>query len=298
MRKRTEIRDEMRLQFVQNEKMIEAYDLDTNMTFEEQFSKVSFENILIEIMSFIHFVMEQLFDTHKTEVNEAIRLQKSHTAINIRERLLQFMYGYTLNEEFQKVYLIPGTDEFDTKGMTTEQLEQAKIIKYAAVTESDDEKRVICKIATENSGELAPVSPDQFEAVAEYISQIKAAGVPYTVINFLPDMLRLEIRIFRDPMVLNATGVHKVTGLKPVEAALQEYMKELPFNGELILQEMANKIEKADGVRIVHIQSALTKWIDAEEGDYPEEWEQINIRRIPVSGYFKIEDFEGITYEI
>lgn len=261
-------------------------------------SKVSVWGNLFWVIAYVIDLLRMMFDTHKTEVNEAIRLQKSHTAINIRERLLQFMYGYTLNEEFQKVYLIPGTDEFDTKGMTAEQLEQAKIIKYAAVTESDDEKRVICKIATENSGELAPVSPDQFEAVAEYISQIKAAGVPYTVINFLPDMLRLEIRIFRDPMVLNATGVHKVTGLKPVEAALQEYMKELPFNGELILQEMANKIEKADGVRIVHIQSALTKWIDADVGDYPEEWEQINIRKIPVSGYFKIEDFNGINYEI
>lgn len=261
-------------------------------------SKVSVWGNIVWIVAYIVDILRQMFDTHKTEVNEAIRLQKSHTAINIRERLLQFLYGFTLNEEFQRIYLIPGTDEFDTKGMTPEQLEQAKIIKYAAVTESDDEKRVICKIATENGGELAPVNSDQFEAVGEYISQIKAAGVPYTVINFLPDMLRLEIRIFRDPMVLSASGMHKVSGQKVVEIALKEYMKELPFNGELILQEMANKLEKVDGVRIVHIQSALTKWIDAEEGDYPEEWEQINIRRIPVSGYFKIEDFEGITYEI
>lgn len=261
-------------------------------------SKVSVWGNLFWVVAYVIDLLRMMFETHKTEVNEAIRLQKTHTAINIRERLLQFLYGYTLNEEFQKVYLIPGTDEFDTEGMTPEQIAQAKIIKYAAVTESDDEKRVICKIATENAGELAPVNSDQFEAVGEYISQIKAAGVPYTIINFLPDLLRLEIRIFRDPMVLSASGMHKVTGQKPVEIALQEFMKELPFNGELILQELANKLEKVEGVRIVHIQSALTKWIDADVGDYPEEWEQINIRKIPVSGYFKIENFDGITYEI
>lgn len=284
--------------FMSDPKMIEAYGFDPAVSFEDQFSIVSIESIWFDIVAIIHFIMEQMFATHKTEVNEAIRLQKSHTAINIRERLLQFMYGYTLGEEFQRIYLIPGTDEFDTKDLTPEQIEQAKIIKYAAVTESDDEKRVICKIATENGGELSPVNSDQFEAVAEYVSQIKAAGVPYTIINFLPDLLRLEIRIFRDPMVLSASGMHKVTGQKPVEIALQEFMKELPFNGELILQELANKLEKVEGVRIVHIQSALTKWIDADVGDYPEEWEQINIRKIPVSGYFKIENFDGITYEI
>lgn len=293
-----EIKKSMTDRFMANGEMQSAYGLDPNQPFEEQFSKVSFESILFDLIAIIHLILEGIFDTHKTEVNEAIRLQKSHTAINIRQRLLNFLYGYTLNDEFHEVYLIPGTDEFDTTGMTAEQIDEAKIIKYAAVTESDDEKRVICKIATETGGELSPVSQPQLEAVGAYVAAVKAAGVPYTVINYLPDMLRLNIRIFRDPLVLTSNGVHRVNGTKPVEIALQEFMKELPFNGELRLQDMANKLEIVEGVELVQIDSVFTQWIDAETGNYPAEWEAVNVRKIPVSGYFKIEDFNGITYNI
>lgn len=288
MRTRTEIRDEIRLQFIQNEKMIEAYDLDTNMTFEEQFSKVSFENVLIEIMSFIHFVMEQFLETHRTELNTLISQKKLHTGIWIREQLLNFQYGFTL---------IPGTDQWNNTGHTEEEIEQSRIIKYAAVTESVDEKRVICKIATENGDELEPLQQTEIEAVSSWLLQIKATGVPYTVINYLPDRLALTIQIFRDPLILTETGVHRITGKKTVEGALQEFMKELPFNGELRIQDLSNKLEGTEGVHLVNIQQVQTCWIDPTSDTYGD-WEAISVRKIPESGYFKIEDINNITYTV
>lgn len=271
-----------------NEHMETAYGFDPAATFEDQFSLVSFENILFEIIAFFHFVLESMFETHKSETYEAIASQKVHRAPEIRQRLLDFQYGFDLK---------PDTDTWNNGSATDEEIAQSKIIKYAAVVESDDEKRVICKIATETGGELTPITEEQLESVAAFVKEIKPPGVPYTVINYLPDLLRLNIRIFRDPLVLTSTGTHRVTGARPVELALQEFMKELPFNGELRLQDLANKLEEVEGVNIVQIDSAETAWLDPDNEDYGD-FTAIDVRALPVSGYFKIVDFNGISYGI
>jgi hypothetical protein len=55
---------------------------------------------------------------------------------------------------FSREDLIADTDQFDNTGYTPEQIEASKIIKYAAVTESDAESRLIIKVATENADEV------------------------------------------------------------------------------------------------------------------------------------------------
>lgn len=275
-------------QFMSNEEMIESYGLQPNQSFEDQFSVVSIESIWFDIMAIIHFVLEQLFETHKTETYTAIANQKRHKAADVRQRLLDFQLGFPLR---------PGTDEFFNGSISEEEIEASKIIKYAAVVESADEKRVICKIATEIDDELAPIPEEHMEAVGAYVKEIKPPGVPYTVINYLPDLLRLNIRIFRDPLVLTGGGVHRVTGLKPVEIALSEFMKELPFDGELRLQDLANKLENTEGVSLVQIDSAETAWLDAGSGQYGD-YTAVDVRVVPESGYFKIEDYNGISYVV
>lgn len=264
----------------------EAYGLDPEYSFEDQFSKVSFENIIFELFAYIHLFLELLFDQHKLENENLIRSQKTHKAPDVRNRLLSFQYGFDII-----------LDQWQNGNATDEQIEQSRIIKYAAVVESSDEKRVICKIATETDGELSPITETQLEAVMVYVKEIKPPGVPYTVINYLPDLLQLSIRIFRDPLVLDGNGVHRVTGLKPVEIALKEFMKELPFNGELRADDMFNKLKAIEGVELVKIDDLQSAWLNPATGNYGV-FTSIDVRRIPESGYFKIVDFNGITYGI
>lgn len=288
MRTREQIKRELVAGFMANEYMESAYGFDPNVPFDVQFSLTSFENVLFEIIAFFHYVLEQMFETHKTETMTAIANQKIHRAPQIRQSLLGFQYGFSLR---------PGTDEWQNGAATDEQIAESKIIKYAAVVESDDEKRVICKIATEIENELSPITEEQMESVSAFVKEIKPPGVPYTVINYLPDLLSLNVRIFRDPLVLTSNGIHRVNGTKPVEVALLEFMKELPFNGELQLQELANKLERTDGVKLVQIDSAERAWLDPDNGSYGD-FTAIDVRAIPVSGYFKITDFNGISYVV
>ncbi|PST43575.1 nucleotidyltransferase [Riemerella anatipestifer] len=251
-------------------------------------SKTSIWRLWIYITAFAIWVLEKLFDTHKAEVSEALRQLKPHTARWYRNKALAFQYGFDLLED---------SDQFDNEGHDPEQIEESKIIKYSAVTEAETESRLIVKIATEQGGELQPIGAEQKESFEAYLSEIKDAGVKITIINYLPDILRLQMKIYRDPLVLDQNGQSILTGKKPVEDAIKAYLKRLPFNGELVLAHLVDELQKVEGVKIPHITLAESKWIDADVNDYGN-FQPIDVKTIPISGYFKIENFNGIEYVV
>ena len=129
------------------------------------------------------------------------------------------------------------------------------------------------------------------------MAEIKDAGVKITTINYLPDILKLQMKIYRDPLVLDENGMSIITGEKPVEKAIKEYLKQLSFNGELVLAHLVDALQKVEGVRIPHIVLAESKWIDASVNDYGN-FQPIEVKQLPISGYYKIEDFSGISYVV
>ena len=82
-----------------------------------------------------------------------------------------------------------------------------------------------------------------------------------------------------------------------MEDALKEFMRELPFNGELVLNSLIDKLQKTEGVKIPHLVSAASKWIDNDGVTYSN-FENISVKKIPVSGYFEIENFDNIEYVV
>ena len=283
----TEIKKSITDRFMLDENLVESYGLDNSQTFESQFSLAAFENILIDIFGFLWGTLEKLFDNHKSEVTGILTVLKPHTARWYRQKALVFQHGFNL---------YPDTDVFNNEGFSQEQIANSKIIKYSAVTEAVNESRLIIKIATEDSNaELSPISVPQKESFDAYIDEIRDAGVKITVINYLPDILRLNIKIYYNPLVLTSEGISILTGKKPVEVALKEFMKELPFDGELILSALVDKLQQTEGVDIPHLVNAASSWIDSTGTTYGT-FENIGVKKIPTSGYFKIENFNNIEY--
>ncbi|MEG0188930.1 MAG: nucleotidyltransferase, partial [Algoriella sp.] len=251
-------------------------------------SKTSVWRMMLYIMAYSIEQLAQLFTLHRTEIDTKISTQKTHRLPWIQSLYLNFQYGFQLIKE---------TDLFDNTNATAEQIEASKIIKYCAVNESDTGREVIIKIATEKDEVLSPLEMDKMEAILEYTERVKGTGIPYRIINYLPDRLKLNIRVFRDPLVINAQGMDITTGKYPVQEALQEFMKELPFDGELRIQDLANKLEAITGVNMVSVDLAQSCWINATTNNYGD-WTTIDVRRIPESGYFTIENYNDIKYEV
>ena len=288
MRGISEIKTSITKSFVRNQTLIKIYELDTSKTFEDQFSKVSFESILIDIIAITIYTFEIILDKHYSDVTQKLTEEKAHTARWYRSKALAFQFGFDLKTD---------SDEFNNAGYTAEQIEESKIVKYAAVVEAENDSRLIVKIAGETDGELNRLNEQQVASFKTYMQEVRDAGVKLTVINYEADKLFLDLQINYDPLVLSSNGQHLINANYPVVDAIKAYMKELPFNGELVLAHLVDKLQQVEGVLIPTIMSASTSWIDDNTNSYGDPI-GIAVKAIPVSGYFKVESFDNIRYVV
>ena len=236
------------------------------------------------------FIHEGFFDQHSQEINAMIYNQKSGRVSWYKTMALNFQYGFDLVQD---------KDYFNNGNATQEAIEASRIIKYAAVNESDNESRVIIKIAGETDGLLSHFTDlNQVEAIEAYFKEIKWPG-KITIINYKADKLYLNIQIKRDALVLNNQGMSILDGNYPVVEALKEFMKELDFNGELKLSAMVDKMQGIPGVLDATVLSAQSAWIDPLlAGDGYGVPQPINISKVAESGYFEIVNYDNISYVV
>ena len=251
-------------------------------------SKTAVWRLFIYIMSLAIYVFETLLDKHFSDVTQKLTEEKAHTARWYRSKALAFQFGFDL---------VVDSDNFNNSGYSTEQIDNSKIVKYAAVVEAENDSRLIVKIAGESDGELNRLNEQQVASFKTYMQEIRDAGVKLTVINYEADKLFLDLQINYDPLVLSSNGQHLINANYPVVDAIKAYMKELPFNGQLVLAHLVDKLQQVEGVLIPTILSASTSWIDENSNSYGDAV-GIAVKVIPVSGYFKVESFDNIAYVV
>lgn len=248
-------------------------------------SKVAIWRLWVYIIAVAIWSLEKLFDLHRADIDKRLAELKPHTARWYRSKALAFQYGFDL---------LTDSDKFNNTGHTEEQIEASKIVKYSAVVESPNEGRLIVKIAGEQVEQLQPITDAQKQAFEAYLQEIKDAGVRLSVVNYQPDILHLQMKIVYDPLLIDSNGQSIIHATKPVETAIKEYLKRLPFNGELVLAHLIDELQQAEGVRIPHLILAQSKHIGTN-GNYGA-FEAIEISKIPTAGYFTIDNFNDITY--
>jgi hypothetical protein len=266
--------------------MFTKISTDPNLAGLNSTSKVSIYRLFVFIVAFSIWVLETLFDTHKKEVENIIEEKFPHRPSWYRTKAKAFQYGYDLIED---------SDKYDNTGLTDEEIEAAKIVKYSAVTKNGGQ--LLIKIASETDGVLAPITAPQKVAYDAYQEEITDCGVKYIVINNPPDILLLNLQIFRDPLVMDANGMNILTGKYSVQDAILEYMKELPFNGELVLFELERKLKAVEGVRIPNIVNAQSQVIVPGTNDYTDP-QPITVKTVPESGYFTVPNFDNVSYVV
>ena len=242
-------------------------------------SKAAVWRLMFYIVAFAIYTHEQIFGAHQAELEVLLRKEKAHGLLWYREKAKAFQYGFQL---------LPDKDQFDNTGKTDDEIEASKIIKYAAISEDDKESRLILKIATETNGKLSPITESQYNGFRTYANEYRDAGVKITIINYLPDILKMHLQIKVDDKIIDENGFHRLQGNKPFEDAINEFMKELPFNGELMLNSLVDKLQKVPGVIDPWLFTADSKWLDPKTGGYGN-YEPIFISKIPESGYFDVD---------
>ena len=245
MRTISDIKKELTDAFMADAQLQAAYGFAPGTAFDKQFSRISLESLLLYIVAFAQWTLEKLFDTHTQEVTDYIATMKPHTLRWYQEKAKAFLYGFNL---------IDGTDQFDTTGKSDDEIAQAQVVKFAAVTESG--ATLYLKIAGEESGRPKKLDASQKAAFEAYLHEYKDAGVRVDVTSEQGDYLRLSLDVYYNPLLLTATGQSKSDGTYPVEDAIKNYIEQLPFNGEYRNNALVDAIQATKGVTMVQLHSA------------------------------------------
>ncbi len=233
-------------------------------------SRVAIWKVLYYTIAFGILLLEVLFDLFRLETDDRILRLKPHSARWYSEKAKAFQYGYPL---------VPQADYYDNSALTEDQIEDSKIIDHAAVVEQVRGIRI--KVAQDNGTDLEALSAGELEAFEEYMEQVKDAGIKLLITSTAADELKAKLRIFYNPLVLNAQG-QRIDGTdpEPVQKALKTYLKRLPFNGLFVPQLAVNQLEVVDGVII-----AKDDLWQARYGLLP--FSQIDVEYTPDSGYLR-----------
>ena len=179
-------------------------------------SAVSVWRLLLYIVAVIANTVEKLFDLHKAEVEQLIKELVPGRAEWYARKALEFL----------KDELLPdGSDTYDTDGLTDEEIEAKKVVKYAVAVEDRVMANLTLKIAGEHGGELARLDDDTETQFREYMEQIKYAGVKINLINRDADLFSCEINVQYNPLILPQTVGDNC------KAAIENYLRNLSFNG-------------------------------------------------------------------
>jgi hypothetical protein len=236
-------------------------------------SKVSIWRLWSYICAFSIWTLEQIFDAFRVEIQEIISLNKIGSLSWYRQKMLEFQLGFSLSE----------MGVYDNTNAIQAEVLASLIVKQSAIEELDGKLKI--KVATEDeNGDLIPLSGVQMAAFKNYAEAIKYAGTRLILVSRVPDDFKTEYVIYYDPLVLDAFG-SRLDGQnsEPVQDAVRSFLRNLEFNGEIILTKLTDFLQLIEGVEEPVLVSASAKY-----GLYP--YAAVNEFYIADAGYMKLDE--------
>lgn len=288
-----EIKDEITASFISQEPIRTAYGLDVKKSFDKQFSPVSVESVMFYVVASCIWLLEKLFDRHREEVDARIESMRPHTLRWYVSKALAYMH----EKDLVMADGVVVADYYDTSGMTAEEIEKKRIVKYAVATE--DNTRVILKVAKKDAktGQPTQLKPAELAGLKHYLSQVKDAGVSVRVLNEPADTMKLELLVLYDPSVLRADylsekddkGFRELMlsradasdGVDVIAETVNNVISRLPFNGEYRNSDLLAAVQAIEGVKVADIIK-----VEASPGGSESSYAPVVGYCRPYSGYY------------
>lgn len=253
--------------------MIEAKEAENGLAGLTSTSAAAIWRLLLYVVAYCEHVLEVLFDTHKNEVTTIINTLKPHTALWYAEKAKMFQYGFDL---------YPDSDQFNNEGKTDTEIEDSKIVKYASVIDNNDYLQI--KVAKEENNDLAELDDTERQAVAEYLARIKDAGIYIELVTLPAEQMKFEITVYYNPLVLDGEGRRlDGTNNNPVKEAVHEFLKNVEFDGTIVLAYLTDTLQGVEGVEIPVVNTAYYQVGAAG-------WTAFSVMHRPGSGYARVSD--------
>ena len=193
-------------------------------------SKVARWRLELWIGAFLSWVIATAYDRFVAEVDAKAATAAPGTLQWLRKQLINlFQNGY----ELEFVNDAPGYSTIDPA---------ARIVIQAAVTQNANGLVTVKVAKDDGSGGLTPLSPSELLAVDAFVGMIKDAGTVHTSLSLYADLLKLLGTIIYNPLL----GLPAIQ--TAVTAAINAYLRNLPFNGKVNINSLMDAIQAVPGV--------------------------------------------------
>lgn len=198
-------------------------------------SQVAVWRTMYFVLAVAIWLHELKFDEHKEWVENRAEELRVGTTLWYYNKALEFQYGDAL-------VLIDGEYKYASVNTAT------KIVKLCSVNEINGQ--LFMKIAKLNASnvpvQLTTLELDAFKA---YMQKIKFAGTIINSVSRPADLLQIAYRVYIDPLIINSNGeLISNPSIKPIENAIVNYCKNLPFNGIFSVTELTDQLQSVPGV--------------------------------------------------
>jgi hypothetical protein len=230
---------------------------------------------IVRLVEYVHavclFTLETLWDRFRAEVEATVAAAPVGTAEWYADRALEFQAGDQLVVLDNRVQYPAGSTG-------------AKLITRAAAKETTTGK-LLLKVAKAGPtpGTLASLSSQELTQARGYFDRIRFAGIRLEVVSREADRLRLTGEVYYDPLLDVATVQ------VAVRAAVNGYLANLDFAGEVYVSKLTDAIQAVAGVRDVRVLTVAARTGQVAPVLIPRVYET-------AAGYIVEEDAPGFTF--
>lgn len=248
-----EIKKTMTDQFLENSVLRSAYGITGNgATWDNTFSTVSIENMLIYIVSVCAYSLEVMFDAFRMDVEERIAQNIVPTVRWYHTQALGFQYGDALiyDEQTQSF-------KYTVKDVSRQS------IKFCAVKDRGGSIQIL--VSGESGGFPSVLSDSVLVAFKSYMNEIKIAGVILSIQSLPADSIRITATIQVDPQVIGTDGKRISDGSSVVKDAINNYLQSIVYGGTFNKTKCVDAIQNVEGVVDIMLGTVRAKADSAQE---------------------------------
>lgn len=205
-------------------------DVDLGLTNSP--SNTALWNFWADVFAYISWMLHCIWTIYEQRLKTAALAAIPHTAYWYSIKAKEFQLGDNLDAT-EGTVIYPVIDV------------SKQIVTASAVKETSGS--LVLKVAKTGSSGLEPLTAPQLAAFQGYINAIRDAGVNILIVSQNPDLLKVAISIYYNPIIPLATLTANV------EAAINNYINNLPFDGTFRLIKLIDAIQNVEGVVDVKI---------------------------------------------
>jgi hypothetical protein len=229
-------------------------------------SKVANWRLILWVISFCIWVHETLWDLFKAEIEQQIAAGRPGVPLWYQQQAFNWQFGQDLVWDGNRYV-------YDPINLPL------RLVTRCSINDEGGIIRVKVAKGLDAPSELSIIEEASFTA---YMNQIKFAGSNLQVINYPADQIRCAWEIFYNPL-LQPSAVRA-----NVEAAINNYLRNIPFDGKLVLNAFIDAVQAAEGVVNPILLACDTNNISSA-------FAPVNIEYQSVSGYFIISPANPLT---